>query len=117
MIRLDKPITDDQFRVLFDAFPHDENLIRVAVLDALHTVSVPLKEGTWTRWDARVYYDDGWNGSGYLLVDWNDWRKVPGCMSNGYISTGIPVDEVEWDENPARERALSIRKTMYEWIR
>ena len=116
MIRLDTALTDEQFRVLFDAFPNDDNLIRAAVLAAVHTVSVPLKTGVWPRHGARVYYDDGFNGSGYLLVHWNDSGKVPGCLSNGYVPTGIPTDEIEWDENPARERALAIHKTMWSWV-
>lgn len=116
MIKLDKALTDEQFRVLFDAFPHDENLIRAAVLSATHMISVPNKTGVWPRYDARVYYDNGWHGSGYLLVHWDDTGKVPGCLSNGYVASGLIDDEIEWDDNPARDRALSIQRTMWEWV-
>jgi hypothetical protein len=65
----------------------------------------------------RAYYDDGPMGSGYLLVHWDDSAKVPGCLSNGYCTDPDLRDEnIDWDENPERDRALSIRETIYEHL-
>lgn len=109
-------LTDEQFKRLWDLYPHDEDFISEACRQALYHVHVPNRQGIWPKYGVRVYYDDGFMGSGYLLVHWEDSSKVPGCLSNGFMHSGGPRhDEVEWDDQPERERLQSIKNTLMEW--
>lgn len=63
------------------------------------------RHGYWPQYDAHVYTDDaGPMSSGFLLVRTEDAHKVPGCLSNGYVEGGIPMDQIKWaDDAPLRE--------------
>lgn len=109
-------LTDEEFQLLWDRDPYNPKYIEHACQDALYRVYIPTKTGTWPKYDVRVYYDDGPMGSGYLMVHWDDSKKVPGCLSNGYCTDpDLRSDNVEWDDQPQRERALSVRQTLREW--
>jgi hypothetical protein len=109
-------ITDEQFRLLFDTYPDDPELIAEACREALYSLQVPSPTGRWPKYDVRVYVDNGFNGSGYLLIHWEDAHKVPGCLSNGFMSSGGPGHaDIEWDDQPERERIAAIRSTLQDW--
>jgi hypothetical protein len=108
-------VTDEQFKAMFDADPHNPEFQAEMCRDALYTIHVPNQTGVWPKYGARVYYDNGFQGSGYLLVHWNDASKVPGCLSNGYCPSGGPGHEdIVWDDQPERERLASIRQTLWD---
>lgn len=111
-------LTDEQFRVLFDAFPDDPELIAEACRSALTRIHVPNPTGR-TQSGVRVYRDNGWNGSGYELVHWDDAKTVGWCLDNGYPqpSGAFPKYELPlvWDDQPERERLLGVQRTLSEW--
>jgi hypothetical protein len=118
-IRREIKLTDEQIKLLWDAFPKDPALIEFQCQQALKDIHVPNKTGRWHRHDVRVYYDDGFMGSGYLLVHWDDakQKRPPNCLDNGYCTDPhFRHEEMEWDDQPERERLLSIQKTLNEWM-
>lgn len=109
-------VTDEQFALLWEHFPLDVELIETVCRAALIYIRIPNKTGRWPLYDVRVYYDNGHQGSGYLLVHWDDAGKVPGCQSNGYCTDPrLQYNNMVWDEQPERERLLSIQATLMEW--
>jgi hypothetical protein len=109
-------LTDEQIKALWDLYPLDPELIALHCREALAHLSIPRKTGVWTRWNVRCYYDDGFMGSGYLLVHWDDAERAPNCQSNGYCTDpNFRSEEIVWDENPERERLLSIQHTLAHW--
>ena len=108
-------LTPAQFRLLWESFPFSPNLVQVVARRAVYSCRIPNQTGVWSKYGARVYYDNGSHGSGYLMVHWEDYRKVPGCQSNGYISTGVPSSEIVWDEQPEREAAEKVREAVDHW--
>lgn len=115
-------LTDEQFRVLWDQFPHDETLIAAACRDAIsHVRKPPNRKGVWPKYGVRVYYDEyGWNTSGYLMVHWEDAKRVKGpWLDNGYVSNDPDFrhENMEWDhsEDAKREAYESLMTTLYHW--
>lgn len=109
-------LTWDEFKVLWDRDPYNPRFIREACLSELYRVRSPYPKGTWPKYGVRVYHDVGFNGSGYLMVHWDDADKVPGCQSNGYMERGGPThEEIEWDDQPEIARARAIRRLLREW--
>lgn len=109
-------INDEQFKFLFDLYPHDEELIKVACQDALSTIHVPNPIG-YTQSGIRVYKDlYGFNSSGYTLVHWDDAKKVTWCLDNGYYEH-MPESEkpIIWKDDTEQKRLLSIQRTLSEW--
>lgn len=108
-------LTDEQFEYLWERFGYDDNLIAEVVKEELFKIHVPNRTGR-TQSGVRVYYDDGFMGSGYMLVHWDDAKKLTWCQNNGYFDR-LPENEqpVIWDDQPDREKALSLKKTMWAW--
>lgn len=116
--RRDVRVTDEQFRMLWEAHPHDEEFIALACRDALYDVPVVNRTGTWPKYGVRVYIDEsGSNASGYLLVHRRDAKRVDGpWLDNGYCTDpDFRSENVVWDDQPDRERAMSIRRTLSHW--
>lgn len=109
-------ITDEQFEILFNAFPYDPVLQAEACREALYDISIPNPIG-YTRTGIRMYQDlYGFVASGYTLVHWEDAKHVSWCLNNGYYEV-MPESEkpIEWVEDPERDRLLSIRATLIKW--
>lgn len=109
-------VTDEQFRLLWEAYPDDPVLIAEMCREALFGIHVPNETGRLQS-GVRVYRDDGFMGSGYILVHWDDAKNLDWCLDNGYTPHGFPAEEqpIVWDENPDRERAQDIKQTLWEW--
>jgi len=109
-------LDDEKFKILLDAMPHDEVLIAEACRRALLTFHLPMKRG-YTQGGVPVYLDDGFHGSGYILVDWKYAEKNHGYwLKNGYVEKW-PEDEEPfvWNVDPERERLIDVMKTLREW--
>lgn len=113
--RVTVKLTDEQFAFLWNAYPHDESLIAHACQHALFYIFPPNPTGR-TATGVRIYRDDGFNGSGYVLVHGADAKNLDWCLDNGYYDR-MPESEkpLVWDENPERDRLLSIQATLREW--
>lgn len=110
-------VTDEMFDLLWEKFPYDEELIRTQVQEALYDVHVPNQRGR-TQSGIRVYRDDGFQGSGYIMVHWDDAKKLDWCLDNGYMPRGLPPEEdpIVWDNQPERERSMEIKKMLWDWL-
>lgn len=114
-------LTDEQFRRLWDLYPHDETLIAEACREALYTAPTPPnRKGVWPKYGVRVYIDEyGFNASGYMLVHWDDAKRVDGpWLSNGYCEDrDFRHENIEWDtsDDDERQRRLSLRRTLQHW--
>lgn len=114
-LRRDLLLTDEQWDLLTNTFPNDPVIQAEMCLDALSYVGIPNPYGK-TQTGIRVYKDNGFMGSGYTMVHWDDAKSLPWCLDNGYTPNGFPESELPliWDEDPKREKALEIHKLLRE---
>lgn len=63
-----------------------------------------MRRGYWPLHDVNVHRDPA---SGYLMVNSEEAHKVPGCLPNGYVASGLSGDQIEWDDE--QHGALSTR--------
>lgn len=114
-LRYNIKLTDEQIEALFEMYPHDEFLIAHMCKNELYKIRIPNPIG-YTQSGIRVYVDNGSMGSGYIMVHWDDAKKVSWCESNGYY-TSMPESEkpIIWVEDPERERQEEIYDMLSKW--
>jgi hypothetical protein len=116
--KIDVRVSEDMFWEMFDRHPHDPDLQAKACEFAYYTLHAPIPKGR-TQSGIRVYRDEGWHGSGYVMVHWDDAKQVSWCLDNGYTPHGFPDEELPliWESDPERDRILAVKATLLEWMR